>query len=73
VSNNIVAHGGCRYGFLSPEQAQLIHREVAAICAELRPQALHLVDSFGIPQPFLGPIAYDWVESNSWEYVIADC
>ncbi|KAG0599354.1 hypothetical protein M758_12G146000 [Ceratodon purpureus] len=58
-----------RYGFLSPEQSQLIHREVAVICGELRPQTLHLIDSFGIPQPFLGPIAYDWVEANSWNNV----
>ena len=61
--------GGCRYGFLSPEQSQLIHREVPAVCAELRPHTLHLVDSFGIPQPFLGLIAYDWVESNAWDNV----
>ncbi|KAG0576315.1 hypothetical protein KC19_5G071100 [Ceratodon purpureus] len=58
-----------RYGFLSPEQSQLIHREVPAVCAELRPHTLHLVDSFGIPQPFLGLIAYDWVESNAWDNV----
>lgn len=56
-----------RYGFLSPEQSQVIHREMGALCGELRPHTLHLVDSFGIPQPFLGPIAYDWVESNSWD------
>jgi acyl-CoA oxidase len=58
-----------RHGFLSAEQAQVIHGEVAAICGELRPQTLHLVDAFGIPQPFLGPIAFDWVKSNSWDHV----
>lgn len=59
----------CRYGYLSPKQAQLVHREVATLCTELRPQALHLVDAFGIPQPFLGPIGFDWVEYNSWKNV----
>ena len=60
----------CRYGYLSPEQAQPVHREVAALCTELRPQALNLVDAFGIPQPFLGAIACDWVEYNSWQNVL---
>jgi len=54
-----------RYGYLTPKQSQLIHNQVAELCGELRPQALHLVDSFGIPQPFLGTLAFDWVESNS--------
>lgn len=54
-----------RYGYLTSQQSQLIHNQVAELCGELRPQALHLVDSFGIPQPFLGTLAFDWVESNS--------
>lgn len=58
-----------RYGFLSSEQSQLIHAEVPVLCAELRPHTLHLVDSFGIPPAFLGPIAFDWVEANSWHNV----
>jgi acyl-CoA oxidase len=59
----------CRYGYLSPAQSQLIAEEVSALCAELRPQALNLVNSFGIPQSLLGPIASDWIEYNSWENV----
>uniref|UniRef100_A0A7I4CTY5 Acyl-coenzyme A oxidase n=1 Tax=Physcomitrium patens TaxID=3218 RepID=A0A7I4CTY5_PHYPA len=58
-----------RYGYLTPKQSQLIHTEVDSLCGELRPQALNLVDAFGIPQAFLGPIAFDWVEYNSWSNV----
>jgi len=58
-----------RYGYLSPKQSQLIRTQVATLCGELRPQALALVDAFGIPEPFLGPIAFDWVEYNSWSNV----
>lgn len=54
-----------RYGYLSPVQAAEIRKEVTKLCTELRPHALALVDSFGIPDAFLGPIAYDWVEANS--------
>jgi acyl-CoA oxidase len=60
----------CRYGYLTPRQSQLIHTEVATLCGELRPEALNLVDSFGLPQSFLGPIASDWVEYNSWKNVL---
>lgn len=58
-----------RYGYLSPKQSQVIRTEVATLCGDLRPQALNLVDAFGIPEPFLGPIAFDWVEYNSWSNV----
>ncbi|XP_024393119.1 acyl-coenzyme A oxidase 3, peroxisomal [Physcomitrium patens] len=58
-----------RYGYLLPKQSQLISTEVASLCGELRPQAVNLVDAFGIPQAFLGPIAFDWVEYNSWNNV----
>ncbi|CAM6056660.1 unnamed protein product [Sphagnum tenellum] len=58
-----------RCGLLSPTQSQLVSEEVTALCAEIRPQALHLVNSFGIPQTLLGPIACDWVEYNSWANV----
>jgi acyl-CoA oxidase len=58
-----------RYGYLLPNQSQLISTEVASLCGELRPQAVNLVDAFGIPQAFLGPIAFDWVEYNSWNNV----
>ncbi len=35
------------------------------LCAELTPQALSLVDAFGLPSELLGaPIANDWVAYN---------
>ncbi|KAJ7948386.1 Acyl-coenzyme A oxidase [Quillaja saponaria] len=58
-----------RYGYLSTENAAVVRREVAKLCAELRPHALALVSSFGIPDAFLSPIAYDWIEANSWSSV----
>eukprot|EP00249_Psilotum_nudum_P005913 c19319_g1_i1 orf=197-2248(+) len=58
-----------RYSYLTPQQSQAIHGEVTKLCAEIRPVALPLVDSFGIPQMFLGPIASDWIEYNSWANV----
>jgi len=42
-----------RYGYLSPQQSQVIRKEIAKLCNELRPHALSLVDSFRIPQPYL--------------------
>lgn len=61
----------CRYGLLTSTQSQIIHQEVAALCGELRPHALALVDSLGIPLDLLGPIASDWVEHNSYKNVLA--
>ncbi|KAK2380819.1 peroxisomal acyl-coenzyme A oxidase [Trifolium repens] len=55
-----------RYGYLSTENASAVRKEVPKLCAELRPHALALVNSFGIPDAFLSPIAYNWIESNSW-------
>ncbi|KAG4980294.1 hypothetical protein JHK85_034252 [Glycine max] len=55
-----------RYGYLSTENASAVRKEVPKLCAELRPHALALVSSFGIPDAFLSPIAYNWVDSNSW-------
>ncbi|KAK7257396.1 hypothetical protein RIF29_31345 [Crotalaria pallida] len=55
-----------RYGYLSTENAAAVRKEVPTLCAELRPHALALVSSFGIPDAFLSPIAYDWVDSNAW-------
>lgn len=54
-----------RYGYLSPENASVVRKEVPKLCSELRPQALALVSSFGIPDAFLGPIAFDWIDTNS--------
>ncbi|XP_057450686.1 acyl-coenzyme A oxidase 3, peroxisomal-like isoform X1 [Lotus japonicus] len=56
-----------RYGYLSIENASAVRKEVPKLCSELRPLALALVSSFGIPDAFLSPIAYNWVDSNSWD------
>ncbi|GAB2285394.1 Acyl-coenzyme A oxidase 3, peroxisomal [Dionaea muscipula] len=55
-----------RYGYLSTENAAAVREEVKKLCSGLRPHALALVRSFGIPDAFLGPIAFDWVDANSW-------
>lgn len=55
-----------RYGYLSTENAATVRKEVTNLCSEIRPQALALVSSFGIPDAFLSPIAFDWVAANSW-------
>lgn len=55
-----------RYGYLSTENAAAIRKEVTELCGELRPNALALVSSFGIPDAFLSPIAFNWIELNSW-------
>ncbi|XP_027342004.1 acyl-coenzyme A oxidase 3, peroxisomal-like isoform X4 [Abrus precatorius] len=58
-----------RYGYLSTENAYAVRKEVPKLCAELRPHALALVSSFGIPDAFLSPIASNWLDSNSWSSV----
>ncbi|KAL9268465.1 Acyl-coenzyme A oxidase 3, peroxisomal-like protein [Drosera capensis] len=55
-----------RYGYLSTENAAAVRQEVSKLCTELRPHALALVSSFGIPDAFLGPIAFDWIAANTW-------
>nr|KJB50145.1 hypothetical protein B456_008G155500 [Gossypium raimondii] len=55
-----------RYGYLSVENAATVRREITKICSELRPHALALVSSFGIPDAFLSPIAFNWIDANSW-------
>lgn len=55
-----------RYGYLTTENAATVRKEVANLCSEIRPHALALVSSFGIPDAFLSPIAFDWVAANSW-------
>lgn len=44
-------------GYLDGGKARAICDEVDALCAELRPDALTLVDGFGVPEKCLGPIA----------------
>ncbi|XP_050379349.1 acyl-coenzyme A oxidase 3, peroxisomal-like [Argentina anserina] len=58
-----------RYGYLSPDNVTALRKEVSSLCKELRPHALALVSSFGIPDAFLSPIAFNWIESNSWSSV----
>lgn len=55
-----------RYGYLTVEQASVVRKEVGKLCGDIRPHALGIVSSFGIPDAFLAPIAYNWVEANSW-------
>ncbi|CAA7397442.1 unnamed protein product [Spirodela intermedia] len=58
-----------RYGILTPGGAAVVRKEVGALCGELRLHALSIVTSFGIPPGLLAPIAFDWVEANSWPAV----
>lgn len=45
-------------GYLEGAKAGAIRAEVLALCAEIRPLAIPLVDAFGIPEPLLPPIAF---------------
>ena len=58
-----------RYGYLSPDNAAGIRKEVTILRSELQPHALALVSSFGIPDAFLSPIAFNWIDANSWSSV----
>jgi hypothetical protein len=40
-------------GYLSPKQAELLRNRVHALLAELRPQAVSLVDAWGVPDYLL--------------------
>lgn len=54
-----------RTGAIKVQDAVRVHTEIAGLCAELRPEALHLVDSFALPPHLLAPIAFDYVSHNS--------
>ncbi|XP_078438670.1 acyl-coenzyme A oxidase 3, peroxisomal-like [Wolffia australiana] len=56
-----------RYGLISREGAAVVRREVATLCGELRPHALSIVSSLGIPSSLLCPLAFDWIDANSWD------
>lgn len=58
-----------RYGYLSTDNAAVVRKEVTKVCSELRPHALALVNSFGIPDAFLSPIAFNWIDANAWSSV----
>ncbi|XP_072982030.1 acyl-coenzyme A oxidase 3, peroxisomal-like [Typha latifolia] len=55
-----------RYGYLSVGNAAAVRKEVMTLCSDIRPHAFAIVNSFGIPDAFLSPIAFDWIEANSW-------
>jgi acyl-CoA oxidase len=54
-----------RYGYLSRDNVAGVRKEVMKLCGELRPHALAVVSSFGIPDAFLSPLAFDWIEANA--------
>lgn len=58
-----------RYGYLSTANAASVRKEIPKLCSELRPHSLALVDSFGIPDALLSPIAFNWVDANAWSSV----
>ncbi|XP_044466814.1 acyl-coenzyme A oxidase 3, peroxisomal [Mangifera indica] len=58
-----------RYGYLSTNNDAAVRKEVIQLCSEVRPHALALVSSFGIPDGFLSPIAFNWIDANSWSSV----
>ncbi|PWA57324.1 acyl-CoA oxidase 3 [Artemisia annua] len=58
-----------RYGYLSTDNAAVVRKEVPKLCSELRPHALALVSSLGIPDAFLAPIAFNWVEANAYSSI----
>ncbi|KHG11955.1 Acyl-coenzyme A oxidase 3, peroxisomal -like protein [Gossypium arboreum] len=58
-----------RYGYLSVDNGANVRREITKLCNELRPHALALISSFGIPDAFLSPIAFNWIDTNSWSLV----
>ncbi|KAG1334969.1 acyl-coenzyme A oxidase 3, peroxisomal [Cocos nucifera] len=61
-----------RYGYLSLSNAAAVRKEVMKLCTDLRPHVLAVVSSFGIPDAFLSPIAFDWIEANSWSFLNTD-
>ncbi|XP_039026827.1 putative acyl-coenzyme A oxidase At3g06690 [Hibiscus syriacus] len=58
-----------RYRYLSIDNCADVRREIAKLCHELRPHALASVTSLGIPGAFLGPVAFNWIEANSYSSV----
>lgn len=61
-----------RYGCLSLSNVAAVRKEVMKLCTNLRPHVLAVVSSFGIPDAFLSPIAFDWIEANSWSFLNTD-
>ncbi|KAJ1658655.1 hypothetical protein IWQ61_002143 [Dispira simplex] len=54
--------------YLTLANAKRVPDLVRQTVADLAPQALHIVDGFGIPEQFLGaPIALDWERFNEYD------
>jgi len=49
-------------GYLAPPKAKAVRALVTRLCGELRPQALHLVRAFAVPDELLGPIGRELAE-----------
>lgn len=58
-----------RYGQLTVDNVAAVRTEIMKLCGELRPHALALVSSLGIPDSFLSPLAFDWIEANTWSAI----
>ena len=53
---------------LSVEQGEQVLGLSRALCAELTPHALPLIDAFGLPEDVLAaPIAGNWVDYNNYD------
>lgn len=53
-----------RVGALKRQDGERVHHAIQALCADIRPIALHLIDAFGLPPHLLAPIAFDYVAHN---------
>ena len=57
------------FNYMSQLKVKAIWNEINRLCEALRPHARALVDSFGIPESMLAPIAGDWVAAYSYPNV----
>lgn len=61
------------FNYFSTSKSKAIWQEINKLCSLIRPHALHLVNSFGIPDDVLdAPIAGDWIEAFSYPNIPAD-
>ena len=55
-------------GVLSPRLGKEVSEVGRKLCNEIAPQAINLIDAFGIPEHMRhAPISKDWVEYNSFD------
>lgn len=58
------------FRYFTPAKSKAIWEEINSLCRALRPHALDLVESFGIPEGLLdAPIAGDWLRAFSYPNV----